>query len=99
LWKWDDISGSKNLGHYYIGIDISPEYIQFAEHRLQHFEKELIFARQELAKHTVAKTFKERKAKGEFTGKYGPKRTETDLQLFHTANHKVCSPPRRKKSL
>jgi hypothetical protein len=33
-----------------------------------------------MAKHIVVKTFKERKQKGEFTGKYGKKNNNLELQ-------------------
>ncbi len=62
---------AKILGHDYIGVDISKEYIKFAEDRLKNYERELKFANEEKSKHIVRKTFKERKEKGEFTGRYG----------------------------
>jgi modification methylase len=62
---------AKILGYNYIGIDISKRYVKFAEDRLQNYENELKFAHEEISKHTVRKTFGERKEKGEFTGKYG----------------------------
>lgn len=64
---------AKILGHDFIGIEISDEYIKFAENRLRNYESELKVAEEEIAKHIVRKTFKERKEKGEFTGRYGPK--------------------------
>ncbi len=63
---------AKILGHDFIGIDISKEYVQYAEERLKNYEKEKIFVMKEIQKHIVVKTFKERKEKGEFTGRYGP---------------------------
>jgi site-specific DNA-methyltransferase (adenine-specific) len=65
---------AKILGHNYIGIDISKEYVEFAKKRLENFKDEELIAYEEIVKHTVYKTFKERKEKGEFTGKYGPKK-------------------------
>ncbi len=64
---------AKILGHRYIGIDISAEYIKFAEKRLQNYKTEEKYVYEEISKHIVEKTFKERKEKGEFTGKYGSK--------------------------
>jgi len=61
------------LGHDFIGIDISEEYVRFAEERLKNWENEKRFVMEEVAKHVVVKTFKERKERGEFTGRYGPK--------------------------
>jgi modification methylase len=65
---------AKILGHNYIGIDISKEYVEFAKKRLENFKDEEPIAYEEIVKHTVYKTFKERKQRGEFTGKYGPKK-------------------------
>ena len=63
---------AKILEHDYIGIEISKEYVEFAENRLKNYESELKFAKEEMGKHIVLKTFKERKKMGEFTGRYGP---------------------------
>jgi modification methylase len=71
---------AKILGHDYIGIDISEEYIKFAEDRLQNYEHEIRFATEEISKHIVRKTFKERKENREFTGRYGKKNTKTEDQ-------------------
>jgi len=62
---------AKILGHNFIGIDISKEYVKFSEKRLRNYKIEEKYANEETAKHIVIKTFKERKEKGEFTGKYG----------------------------
>jgi len=62
---------AKILGHNFIGIDISKEYVEFSEKRLRNYKTEEKYANEEIAKHIVVKTFKERKEKGEFTGKYG----------------------------
>lgn len=64
---------AKILGYDFIGIDISEEYCKFAESRLANYESEEILVKEEMAKHVVYKTFKERKEKGEFTGKYRKK--------------------------
>ncbi len=63
------------LGHHYIGIEISPEYVSMARRRLENVEREMIRARKEIEKHRVRKTFKQRKAEGAFTGRYGPSRS------------------------
>jgi len=62
---------AKILGHNFIGIDISKEYVEFSEKRLKNYKAEEKYANEEISKHVVVKTFKERKEKGEFTGKYG----------------------------
>ena len=79
---------AKILGQNFIGIEISPEYIKFAEDRLKNYEAELQYAEEEIGKHIVTKTFKERKERGEFTGRYGKKNKETRnkegmLELFN----------------
>jgi len=38
---------------------------------LKNYKAEEKYANEEISKHVVVKTFKERKEKGEFTGKYG----------------------------
>lgn len=63
---------AKILEQDYIGIEISKEYVEFSEDRLKNYESELKFAKEEMGKHIVVKTFKERKEMGEFTGRYGP---------------------------
>jgi len=71
----------RKIGCDYIGIEISDEYIKFAEERLRNYEKEIEIAMKEIEKHVVIKTFKERKEKGEFTGKYGPSKNKFDNSL------------------
>ncbi|HHT9154861.1 MAG TPA: DNA-methyltransferase, partial [Candidatus Tripitaka sp. YC43] len=78
---------AKILGHDFIGIELSKEYVKFAGDRLKNYKTELTYANEEMAQHIVLKTFKERKEKGEFTGKYRPKRKikmveEETLPLF-----------------
>ncbi len=61
---------TKLLGCDYIGIEISKKYVEQAEQRLSNSEIERSDLEQELAKHFVMKTFKERKLLGEHTGKF-----------------------------
>lgn len=61
---------AKILGHNYIGIDISKKYVDYAIKRLENYKNEIEIVKDEISKHTVKKTFKERKEKGEFVGKY-----------------------------
>ncbi len=67
---------AKILGHAFIGIEISDEYIKYAEKRIKKYDLEVRIVEEETAKHIVIKTFKERKEKGEFTGRYGPRDLE-----------------------
>lgn len=73
---------AKILDNNFIGIEISDEYIKFAEKRLLNYKDEIRYAEEEMAKHIVLKTFKERKERGEFTGKYG-KRMSKELKTLH----------------
>ncbi len=65
---------AKILGHHYIGIEISPDYVQMAQNRLSNVQKEMSRAQKEISKHQVKRTFKQRKAEGSFTGRYGPRK-------------------------
>ncbi|MFA6524608.1 MAG: site-specific DNA-methyltransferase [Candidatus Paceibacterota bacterium] len=61
---------AKLLNHNFIGIDISQEYINLAQERLDNLQRYAELLEEEKKKHIVRKTFKERKEKGEFTGKF-----------------------------
>lgn len=63
---------AKILGHNYIGIDISPEYVDMARERVRDWRSELPKAQAEIERHVVNMTFSERKQRGQFTGRYGP---------------------------
>ncbi|OGD40457.1 DNA modification methylase [Candidatus Azambacteria bacterium RIFCSPLOWO2_02_FULL_44_14] len=58
------------LGHSYVGIDISKEYIGRSKNRVKNSQREINTLSQEKLLHVVEKTFKERKARGEFVGKF-----------------------------
>ena len=77
---------AKLLGHDFIGIEISKEYIEYAKKRLENYKNELQYAQEEIAKHIVEKTFKERKKRGEFTGRFGKRASkkvlEDEMNLF-----------------
>lgn len=61
---------AKLLSSDYIGIDISKEYVEDSKRRLAICENERKIVDEELAKHVVEKTFKERKMNNENTGKF-----------------------------
>lgn len=63
---------AKLLGYNYIGIEISDEYIKLAQDRLKNFSNQKDAFQKEMDKHIVNKTFKDRKKKGEYTGKFNP---------------------------
>ncbi|MFH1825283.1 MAG: DNA methyltransferase [Candidatus Firestonebacteria bacterium] len=72
---------AKILGLDYIGIEISEEYVKFAKNRLNNYESELKFVKEEINKHIVIKTFEERKKMGEFTGRYGPQNKKSKVTI------------------
>ena len=61
---------AKLLGSNYIGIDISKEYVKDAENRLKNSFNHKKIIDEEISKHIVEKTFKDRKSNNENTGKY-----------------------------
>mgnify|MGYP001617941957 CR=1 FL=1 len=61
---------AKLLNKKFIGIDISIEYIELAKNRLDNSSSEKKNVQEELQKHFVTKTFKQRKENGEYTGKF-----------------------------
>lgn len=60
---------AKLLGHNYIGIDISEQYINMAKKRIENSDKEKDTMLEEVGKHIVKKTFKQRKENGEYAEK------------------------------
>ncbi len=81
---------AKILGHHFIGIEISEEYVRYAEERLKKYKEEIEDAREELAKHKVEKTFEERKRRGEFVGKY--RSNSKCKKIFEFGAHQGSSP-------
>ncbi len=63
---------AKLLGHHYIGIDISPDYVAIARNRLKNYENEREVAEREIKLHVVNDPFKERKKRGTVNWPYGP---------------------------
>lgn len=61
---------AKLLGCDYIGIDISEEYCKMAKKRLSNFELEKSKVDEEIRKHTISKSFSERKADGNHVGRH-----------------------------
>ena len=64
---------AKLLGHHYVGIDISPIYIEYCLTRLQDAEQERLVVDREIAKHVIDDSFIERKKRGTVNWPYGPK--------------------------
>ncbi len=65
---------AKILGHNYIGIDISPDYVTFALNRLTNCEDEKQKAQEELGRHIVDDPFIERKKRGTVSWPNGPQK-------------------------
>jgi len=61
------------MGLCYLGIEISPEYVQMSEERLKNAESERAKVESEKALHRVSKTFKQRKENGEWVGRFRKK--------------------------
>ena len=61
---------AKLLGVNYIGIDISEEYVKDAENRLKNHLNYKKIVDEEISKHIVERTFKDRKNNNGNTGKY-----------------------------
>ncbi len=70
---------AKILGHHYVGIDISKDYVEYSINRLKNYKKEIPRVENELSKHVVRKTFKERKERGEFVGRYRKTNTKNAI--------------------
>lgn len=64
------------LGHSYIGIDLSPSYVELARERLENMEDECAKVRDEIARHFIEDPFKDRKKRGTVTWPFGPKAEE-----------------------
>ena len=72
---------AKLLGHNYIGIDLSADYVQLAQKRISNWQSEWDIASKELSKHIVNKTFSDRKARGDFTGRFSPNKDQQSKPL------------------
>ncbi len=73
---------AKLLGHDFLGIDVSETYIAIARERLESAERERARVLAELELHKVQKTFQERKAQGEWVGRFRPSRTSARQGLL-----------------
>ena len=78
---------AKLLGHHYLGIDISPEYLAFAQQRLDNAHAEMPKIRAELELHGVEMTFRERKQQGRNVGRFrkGSGLPPEETRLFEQA--------------
>ena len=82
------------LGHRYIGIDLSQDYLDFAQERLDHAHTELPKIQSELDLHGVAMTFQERKQQGRHVGRHRntPKASPAPARLFEPMDAEYQTP-------
>jgi len=73
---------AKELGHQYVGIDISKEYLKYAENRLDNYSIEKEKIKKEMDLHVVNKTFTERKLDKKLKSKMQNKEKEEQKNLF-----------------
>ena len=66
---------AKLLGHKYIGIDVSSDYVEIARARLRRYKRELSLAEEEIKRHKIDDPFKARKKRGTVTWPFGPNNT------------------------
>jgi len=69
---------AKLLGHHYLGVDVSPDYVAYAKERLDKFETERKSAEDEKQKHKVNDPFKERKKRGTVNWPFAPPSAKGD---------------------
>jgi modification methylase len=62
---------AKILDHNFIGIDISPTYVEYTKERLENWESEKWQAEVEKKKHVVKVSFEERKRRGKVNWPFG----------------------------
>ena len=72
---------AKLLGHDYIGIEISKEYIKIAEERLKNYKQEKDKVNKELSLHVVKETFKDKKARGLYSNKANRYKTVNNYEI------------------
>ena len=72
---------AKLLGHHYVGIDVSAEYLAVAEQRLNNAMIEMAQVQKEMDLHIVSTTFKEHKERGLNLGKFSSRKT-VEPRLF-----------------
>ena len=65
---------AKLLGHDFIGVDISPDYVAYSRDRLANSETERSQAVMEIKRHVVKDPFRNRKKRGTVTWPFGPSR-------------------------
>ncbi len=72
---------AKLLGHEYIGIDISQEYIDMANSRIDNCKNEQDIFNREIEKHKVKDTFANKKKQSKHVGKFAPKQKNNKQQV------------------
>lgn len=69
---------AKLLGHEYIGIDISQEYINMANNRIENYQNEQGIFEREVEKHKVKDTFANKKKQNKHVGRFAPKKASIE---------------------
>jgi modification methylase len=69
---------AKILGHSFIGIDISPNYVEHTKKRLENWKDEKLKAEEEKAKHVVNDPFKARKKRGTVNWPFAPNNNSSE---------------------
>lgn len=82
---------AKLLGYDYIGVELSKEYVDFAEARIVNCGNERKEALSEIVKHIVTRTFSERKENGEYVGRFKNKNNglKEEQMAFKLREHKT----------
>lgn len=78
---------AKMLEHNYIGIDISQNYIDIANKRLQNTDNEIDIFNEEIGKHIVRETFSDRKNRGVYNHHNAKKRKILKAELLKTESN------------
>ena len=69
---------AKSLGHNFIGIDISPAYVEYSKNRLENWEGEKSKVDKEKKKHIVRDSFKDRKKRGTVNWPFAPNNNSSE---------------------
>ncbi len=75
---------AKLLGHHYLGVDVSPDYIALAQERLEHSESERQSVEDEIQKHKVNDPFQERKRRGTVNWPFAPSNVKAEKAVKPT---------------
>lgn len=69
---------AKILGHRFVGIDISPTYVEYTKKRLEKWEREKSQVEEEKLKHVVRDPYKDRKERGTVNWPFAPNNNSSE---------------------